>query len=181
MKRLLSMFLISLSFFCMQNAAFAKVRVAFLMVRGPNKKLIRLEKNGWGFFHVAISYKGLWLHAHPDGGVQLSKNLDKFGEVIFILENEDVEEPKKKFVTSVLGLPFDELYDWESKDSYYCAKLLAGPLNLRPSPMSFQGPYWEKHFKSLGLESPPKGLGISPDKVFDQLLKKGFRPVNDAG
>ncbi len=75
MKLILS--LLFIPFYCS-----AAIDVAFIEIRNYEGKIIQLETNGQ-FAHVAISYQGNWLHAHPYRGVEIvSKEvLEKTGYI----------------------------------------------------------------------------------------------------
>ncbi len=125
---------------------------------------------GSKFSHVAISYRGRWLHTHPYRGVELAtqKTLQEMGRIASTILIPDHAEPDDAFVNSILGTPYETQYSWES-NRYYCSKLIAKILDLRPAPMNFNAAAWPAYFKRYnGL------LGISPQGVFNQLVQKGY-------
>lgn len=71
----------------------AKVTVAFLQVRNYHGQVVQLEPGGQ-FAHMAISFKGMWLHAHPLKGVELvsTEKLSKIGVIQEQIELSDIEE-----------------------------------------------------------------------------------------
>ncbi|WP_413289920.1 YiiX/YebB-like N1pC/P60 family cysteine hydrolase [Bdellovibrio sp. HCB337] len=141
--------------------SWAQVQVAFL--EGPSQI--------GRFSHVAISYKGQWLHTHPYRGVELVSTvaLGHMGVLTEVMVLNDRSEPSEKFVNEVLGKPYDHGYSWDS-DGYYCSKLVGIILGLQPKPMTFDASIWPPSFQKL------KGRpGISPDDVYLQLTKQGYR------
>ncbi len=155
------------------------VEVAFLRVYDGNGQLVELTPGGVGFAHVAIRYRGMWFHAHPFGGVQLSPDLSAFGEVDSILEHPDWSEPLSDLVSELLNKPYDHEFLWGDGEAYYCSELVGVLLNVAPRAMSFEGPYWDAYFAARGNPPRPQGLGISPDGLFFELLRRGFMPVSD--
>lgn len=150
----------------------AEVRVVFVEVQGYGGRQIQLEKDG-RFAHVAISYKGQWLQALPQNGVELVSYADlaKTGKLVMLKSRFD-NEPSDDFVTSVLGRPFEMRFSWDS-DDYYCSKLVGKILALEPHPMDFSSPVWPPSFKSLQGEP-----GLSPDDVYEQLIVRGYLHVS---
>ncbi len=147
------------------------VKVAFLEVKGPDGKNLELEA-GAPFAHLAISYRGQWLHALPAHGVELvtEEQLEEIGSVAAVIEMEDQDEPATDFVNSILGSPYEMSFSWDS-NRYYCSKLVGKILHLVPEPMNFNAPAWPEYFhKYNGLP------GISPQAVFRQLVAKGYTP-----
>ncbi|HRK03217.1 MAG TPA: hypothetical protein PLH57_11180, partial [Oligoflexia bacterium] len=154
----------------------AVVRVAFLTKKNAEGHLLRLHPTGHGFYHVAVSYKGRWLHAHPNGGVQISKSLRRFGQIAAVLEHRKLREPSTRFVRKIRGLPYDPAFRWNEPESFYCSKLLAKHFRLPPTPMTFHGSHWGEYFRQLGLPKPINEVGLSPDEVYDLLIERGFVP-----
>jgi hypothetical protein len=144
------------------------VQVAFLEIE-TSQGTIQLEKGG-RFSHVAISYKNRWLHTHPYFGVQLvtTRDLEKIGDITNIIELPGHPEPSENFVQQVLGKPYDRFFSWDG-EGYYCSKLVAKALGLKPTPMNFEATIWSKHLtKNKGQ------LGLSPDDIFHELLSRGY-------
>lgn len=151
------------------SLCFSQVKVAFLEVRTRDGKNLQLEKNTQ-FAHVAISYNGQWLHTHPYRGVELvnRRKLEEIGVITAVIDIPDYQEPRKVFVESILGTPYEITFSWES-DRYYCSKLVGKILGLEAEPMNFDAPGWPEKFKKYN------GLpGISPQGVFNQLVKRGY-------
>lgn len=152
-------------------SAQAEITVAFIEARWPDGKLVQLEQHG-RFYHVAISYKGGWLHAYPTKGVERieAHELSKVGyvaEYITLKGSPDLTEAQ---VQKFLGKPFDRTYSWED-GSYYCSELIAKILGLEPKPMDFPKDTWpESYWKYQGRP------GISPDDVYQQLMSQGYDP-----
>lgn len=139
--------------------------VAFIEFRDSRGKPIVLETGG-RFAHVAIRVGDQWLHAHPRGGVMLSKDLSGFGMVRQILRNPSVPEPSAEWVQSQLGLPYDFNYSWDASDRTYCSKLVGQYLGLPPHPMQFDAPIWRQ---LPGIEKHAGEPGLSPDGVWFAL------------
>ncbi len=129
---------------------------------------VELEPGG-RFFHVAIRYKGRWLQAHPDGGVSLVNDIKPFGHRFTFLTSAD-PEPAKDFVDNWLGKPFDYSYSWVNPKANYCSRLVAQALGVPPQPMDFSAEVWKNHYVR-----PQGEAGISPDKLFAELKRRGYR------
>ncbi len=159
--------LILLTFLCVPALA---ARVVFIELHKDGKP-VELEPRG-SFFHVAIRYKGMWLQAHSQGGVTLVDDIRPYGDVFLVLENKDYPEPSDEFVKQWLGKPFDFGYTWDSPHSNYCSRLVAQVLGVPPQRMSFASAIWKDHYrKPLGKP------GLSPDKLFHELLQRGFKAI----
>ncbi|AZZ37217.1 hypothetical protein CIK05_10605 [Bdellovibrio sp. qaytius] len=145
----------------------AKVTVAFLELRNYYGDLIQLEQGG-RFAHMAISYKGQWLHAHPLKGVEVvsEEKLKKIGQIKETIELPEVEEISEQQAAQYLGKPFDNNYSW-TDDAIYCAELVGKLLNIRPTPMSFDASFWPDQYKALNGK-----LGLSPDDIFQILSNR---------
>lgn len=167
---------ITLFLFLSATPARTEVEVAFLIRKKPDGRTLQFHPKGYGFYHVAVSYKGKWLHAHPDGGVQLTKDLASFGQVAAVLKHPKKKEPSRHFVSKVLGKSYDPLFQWNNSHSFYCSKLLAQHFRLNPTLMQFEGDQWAAYFLRFGFPQPPRDVGISPDEVYDLLVERGFRP-----
>lgn len=147
----------------------ARVDVVFIPMRDHSGNIVEFEQGGQ-FAHIAVLYKGLWLHAHPKRGVELTKNLKDFGNEFVILTNADYSEPTEEFVKSQLGKPFSYLKPWEDETYQYCSKLISQAFNIPPSEMTFKGPGWH------GRRDLPRGaLGASADKLYRIFLSLGFK------
>lgn len=147
----------------------ASIEVAFLEIRTPAGKVLELEK-GDRFAHVAISYRGLWLHAHPRHGVVLAneEELETVGtmrEIVTVSESGDLDD---RTVATYLGKPYDFSFTWD-EDRYYCSELIGKILGLSPLPMRFNPEVWPESYRKLN------GLpGLSPDKVYRALRLRGL-------
>lgn len=138
-------------------------------MRDHQGRIVEFEQGGQ-FGHIAVSYKGLWLHAHPKRGVELTKNLKDFGNEFIVLTSDDYDEPTEKFVKSQLGKPFSYLKPWEDEAYQYCSKLISQAFGIAPTEMTFSGPGWQ------GRKDVPKGaLGSSADKLYRVFTEMGFR------
>nr|BDT27430.1 YiiX/YebB-like N1pC/P60 family cysteine hydrolase [Bacteriovorax sp. HI3] len=142
---------------------FASVDIAFVEVRTHDGQLVQLEENG-RFAHVAISYKGKWLHSRPYYGVELitEEKLRKIGELT-IVTNTNKNELEESELHKFLGKPYDNHFSW-GDESYYCSELVAKILEIEPRPMKYNSSVWSnKYKKSRGQ------LGISPDDLFNKI------------
>lgn len=152
--------------------SWAKVQVAFIQMPGVDHRHVQLENQGQ-FAHVAISYKGQWLHTHPYWGVQLMtpEELSALGLIRIIQLNNGLE-PTDAEVKSLLGKAYDQSFKWEG-EKYYCSKLVGKLLKMQPTVMKFDAAIWNDK-KNL----PKDELGLSPDDIFFELIKKGAREVS---
>lgn len=143
--------------------SFAQVHVAFFEQYNPQKQLIRLEPNG-RFFHIAISYEGGWLHAHPFHGVVAVSDVKQIGRPAVVLSNAWMPALTIEQIRPFVGLSYDPRFRWEDQKSSYCSKLVGQLLGLKPRPMHFEAIHWARLFKTQGE------LGLSPDDVYEELL-----------
>lgn len=155
--------------------AWSQVYVAFIEVRDANGKVLQLENDG-RYAHMAISYKGQWLHSYPNRGVELISNndLEKIGKVT-VIPLKSQPELNSSEVAKFLGKPFDFEFSWDD-NKIYCAELVAKLLHLAPAPMQFSASFWPKSYQKFNGQ-----LGISPDDIFQQLQSgriKGVSCVN---
>lgn len=150
--------------------SFASIDIAFIELRTQNGQLIQLEPNGQ-FVHIAISYQGGWLHSHPYRGVEVISQdiLEKIGTIKSIITISELDSLKRNQVEKYLGKPSDPEFSWRD-DKIYCSELVAKLLNIDPQPMTFETAIWPDRFQSL------KGqLGLSPDDLFQLLVKNGYQ------
>lgn len=127
--------------------------VAFLEQRWPDGRLVQLEPGG-RFSHTAIKIGRKWLHAYPSTGVDLVYNIERYGDHVVYLRNDAYSSPTLWQVQKWIGKPFDWAYRWAVENSTYCSRLVAELLHI-----------------------PPRSLGLSPDELYEELLKRGFKPV----
>lgn len=158
-----------LAFFLFFSAStFATVKMAFLQLKHPDGRIVQFEKGG-EFGHVAVSYKGQWLHAHPKRGVELIDRLDDLGTIAVILKSEEWVEPTDAFVESILGLPFSIRKAWDDERFSYCTKLIARYYDMEPKIMNFSSASWK------GIPDLPRGQkGLSADDLYQALFSEGF-------
>lgn len=149
----------------------AQVRVAFVEVQRPDGYRWEIEP-GERFAHVAISYKGVWLHTDLMRGVVLSPNLNSIGSITEILSLDSVSEPDEFWVNSVIGKPYDFEFDWANDEQLYCSELVAKALNIEPRSMDFSGDHWSAKTKQRAGYP-----GLSPDEVYSILKSQGWSPV----
>ncbi len=145
----------------------AKVTVAFLQLRDPQGNVVQLETGG-RFYHVAISFKGKWLQAHPYRGVEMvtMDKIREIGEITEWIEISDLEDLEDKKVEKFLGKPFDHSFLWDD-EKIYCAELVGKLLDLKPTPMTFDPAHWPKEYQKFN------GLpGMSPDDIFEALRQQ---------
>lgn len=161
-------------FLLFSAGSIASVRVAFFEKYDSKGNLIQLEKNG-RFFHVAIEVAGHWLHTDSYRGVELVVEVPStYGERVVVLENRSLEAPSFAAIESYLGIAYDKDYLWDN-NRLYCSELVSKLLDLEPRPMRFDGSYWKGRDPS---DLPNGKLGSSPDLIYRQLLKLGWRPFN---
>ena len=156
-------------FIVFSSFALARVEIAFIPMRTADGSIVQFEQGG-RFAHVAVSFQGLWFHAHPRRGVELSRNLKDFGNEIVVLTSDEYNEPTEAFVRSQLGKPFSYLKPWEDETYQYCSKLIAQAFGIPPTPMSFSGQSWKNR-----RDVPRGALGASADKLYRAFLAMGFR------
>lgn len=157
-------FLLFLGLCCSSAAASAAVDIAFLEIYKSDGTRLQLEPDG-RFAHVAISFRGKWLHAAPQGGVQLSTQaeIERIGTITAIATLRAFSEPSVDFVRMNLGKPYDSSFDW-SDDAFYCSELVGKILNLAPMPMYFDPNLWPAEFQKYN------GMpGLSPDGIYRLL------------
>ncbi|MGE5086972.1 MAG: hypothetical protein ACM3MG_11770 [Bacillota bacterium] len=141
---------------------FAKTRIAFLELYGPNGKLVQYEPGG-RFSHTAIQFDDIgdkWLNSYPGEGVAIIswEDLQHHGVVADIVEVPF--EIKLSQVTPYLGKPFDFWYSWDD-NAFYCAELVGKLLHIPPQPMHFNKAVWPPNYWKLeGTE------GLSPDQLW---------------
>ncbi len=149
----------------MSSVSFAQVEVGFLELHHWNGEIWYLEP-GFPYAHLAIRYRGKWLHAHPVRGVELidSKALSAVGDLKKVL-TANLPDVSQETVSSYLGLSYDSEFSW-SNEKIYCAELVAKILRIPPSPMHFDPLLWPESY--LKYEGRP---GSSPQKIYDYILK----------
>ena len=76
------------------------------------------------------------------------EELRQMGTILAFIDVPDRDEASDEFVKSVVGTPFDFSFDWDS-DLYYCSKLVAKILDLKPQPMNFDSELWDKSYRQL--------------------------------
>jgi len=155
------------------NSVQATLHVAFFKWVDTDGKLVQIEPDG-KFGHVAIAYEDKWLHAHVFRGVELADSLEKIGIVSEVLKLDIAAPLTAEEIEPLLGLPYDRLYLWQNPEGTYCSKLVGKLLGLTPKPMSFSTSYW-KQFKKLPPKDEP---GLSPDDVYEALIKSGYKPAD---
>jgi len=143
--------------------ALAEVKIAFIEIRYPDGQIHQMEPGG-RFSHIAISYRGKWLHTHPYRGVEAVslEDLKKMGTVsIMILPSlSEISQEQFDFYN---GQPYDPTFSWDGQ-GYYCSELVGKILNIKPQPMDFKAEIW-------GGKKKNESLGLSPDDIFRALQK----------
>jgi hypothetical protein len=128
------------------------------------------------FTHVAISYRGRWLHAHPSTvngrlskfpGVHLTQNLIEIGLNFVVFENLDVEDPSEDFYNKFKDRSFDILADWNSKTETHCSILVGKHLGVKPAKMKFKSAFW----RNVDVSSVKGKLGVSPKEIFEHVKR----------
>jgi len=155
-------------------SAKAKVKVAFFEAYDYTGEVIRLLPKS-EFFHVAIQIEGVWYHTDQEDGVTVLKPFKNFSylgpeyKLKAILFNESIDISQSS-IAPFLGLPFDFYYNWFDDTTVCCTELVAKLIDIEPSQSFFASQYWEP---ASGLKRG--GLGISPDELYTELLKRGFQ------
>ena len=162
---------VNLIFLLLAGAPGAHAAEIVFLVGHQNGQVVQLEPDGQ-FFHVAIRYRGKWLHAHPHAGVELVDSVLPYGDGFMVMRHDGVPEPDAAAVAAWLGKSFDRTFRWDSTEATYCTRLVAELLGIPPRPMQFTSPMWEKF---VGVSRG--GLGLSPDELAEELFARGFRPV----
>lgn len=166
MKRLALLFPLAM---LVSVSAHAAVLVAFIELRRTDGTLIQLEPGG-RFAHIALSFNGRWLHAHPQRGTEVvdDQGLAQVGRVAEIINVTDRPEPSEAVVQNIVGKPYDREYSWND-DRLYCSELVAKILGLKPEPMKFDSSLWAREFSKYRGQ-----LGLSPDDIFRLLRQRNY-------
>lgn len=153
----------------MPLSSFASIEIAFLEMRTYKGEIIQLEPNGQ-FAHVAISYGGKWLHAHPLRGVEIvsQESLEKIGKIKAIITISKEDKIPASEVIKLFGKPYDQSFSW-SNEKIYCSELVAKLIRMAPEAMSFEATYWPREYQALNGQP-----GISPDDIFRNLKAQGY-------
>ncbi|MGE0632595.1 MAG: hypothetical protein AB7O96_09320 [Pseudobdellovibrionaceae bacterium] len=148
----------------------AAVEVAFIEIRNSKGDVVQLEPDG-KFAHMAISYRNLWLHAHPAKGVEIveREELEKLGPIKFLATIPTPIKLDESEVKKFLGKSYDQQFSW-TNEKIYCSELIAKLLKIEPQPMSFESQVWSAKYKKLKGE-----LGLSPDDIFKIFEKRGIK------
>jgi hypothetical protein len=159
--------LVTFAFVLLAASASDAVEVAFVEMRTADGRVLQLEKNGQ-FAHVAISYKGLWLHAHPFYGVEAvtSERLARVGVIKAVVKVSEHDSLDDEEVARFLGKPYDRSYSW-SDEKIYCSELVGKLLRLKPKPMDFSAEAWPAQYRKLN-----GAPGLSPDGVYRTLIEE---------
>lgn len=164
MRQLFLFILLLVSF-----TTYASVDIAFVPMRNADGSILQFEEGG-RFVHMAVSFRGQWLHAHPKNGVELTRDLSGFGDEMLVLTSDHFNEPSEEFVKANLGKAFSYLKPWDDENYSYCAKLVAKIFDIKPSIMTFSSDRWKNR------TNLPRGkLGTSADKLFRVFVKRGFK------
>lgn len=86
--------------------SFASIEVAFIEIRNDKNEIIQLEPGGQ-YAHLAISYRGNWLHSYPPNGVEVisQQDLEKIGTIKTIVTVSAIESVNEEVVRYYLGRP----------------------------------------------------------------------------
>jgi hypothetical protein len=132
-------------------------------------RLMQLEPGG-RFSHVAIEFKGQWLHAHPARErPEVTDAIEHFGRNPVHLANPEFPEPTDAQVATYLNKNYGYELEWrDGDDTTYSARLVGELLGIRPRPAYFLAEIWGR-FVGQG------GLGLSPDDIFEITTRElGF-------
>ena len=146
--------------------SWARLRVAFVEMQGPNGRRIELEPGGT-FAHVAVEYGNHWLQTYPPGPAKLIswETLRLYGQVT-VLTLEDSSALTETQVQKILGQPYDYQFSWTS-NALYSSELVGKILNLEPTKMTFESEFWKDRPKPQASEK-----GLSPDDIFKILSRR---------
>lgn len=142
-------------------SASALTEIAFIEMYHSDGQPIQLEPNG-KFAHIAISYQGLWMHAHPRLGVVLqnSKELESLGKIKAVMKIHENKPVDMAFLQESLGKAYDRGFAWDDQ-KIYCSELVGKALGIPPKPMYFDPKLWPPNYQKLN------GLpGLSPDDIY---------------
>lgn len=142
-------------------SASALTEIAFIKMYHPNGQPIQLEPNG-KFAHIAISYQGQWMHAHPRLGVVLqnSNELESLGKIKAVITLPEERLVNLNYLKESLGKAYDRGFAWDDQ-KIYCSELVGKALGIPPKPMYFDPRLWPEPYQKLN------GLpGLSPDDIF---------------
>lgn len=172
-----AVFLVCILIFSFSSAH--AVQVAFFYSDGKNK----FEGE---FSHVAISYKGKWLHSMPkktngrlnlSEGVSIISNLSDVGLEYVIFENKDLVEPTEDFYNEHKHKSFNILADWNSLTETHCSILIGKFFQITPKPMRFKEKFW----RGLDVKKMKGTLGLSPSEIYTDLIERlGFKFVSQS-
>jgi|GEM_PF-4116448 len=139
--------------------------------------------------HVAISYKGKWLHSQPSKingrlssfpGVHLTDNLMDLGLNYVIFENLDIPDPSNDFYNDFKNKSFNIFAEWNSKTETHCSILSGKYLmqflsDLSPTRMKFKSRIWRYHPEAQKMKGR---LGMSPKEIFESVSRaQGFEVI----
>jgi hypothetical protein len=157
--------------FCL-SAWTAPVEIVFYERQDSLGSPVTLLKGG-RFFHVALKWQGCYLHTDVYRGVVCDPEVSaSYGVPAVTLVHEDIAW-NFELIDEMMGKPYDGAYEWGG-DKLYCSEMIALLFNLTPSPMRFDGNFWQgRDPASLPRNKP----GISPDEAFAALKALGFREV----
>ncbi|MCB9025868.1 MAG: hypothetical protein H6625_06095 [Bdellovibrionaceae bacterium] len=141
-----------------------KVQIAFLEFYNQEGTLVSLERGG-RFGHVAISYKGGWLHSYPPRPVEWVPDLNSFGVVSEIFDVYHLPNYNDEFFAKELGKISTIDSEWEDTESTYCAKLVGQILGIPPRPNKWDAPIWRQQELETYSE-----FGLSPDDIYEHLI-----------
>lgn len=150
-----------------RSASGESIAVAFLELRNYRGDLVRLEPR-FPWAHMAVSWRGGWLHAHPAKGVEWvsMEELERYGRVAHVTSVVGQLALDDQLATSALGKPYDHQFSWTDQ-AYYCSELVAKLLGIKPVPMVFDPAFWPPTYQHLN------GMpGISPRLVFLKLVEE---------
>lgn len=138
----------------------AEVSVAFFKyaLNGQEQQLgINAE-----FYHTAILVDGKWVSADILTGVTISDHLPTKYELIATITIDNLHIPIES-ITHYSKKRFNLFAVWKNPFETNCSNMVGEILELIPTPMSFDQKLYP------GRKLPNGELGISPDKIFEQL------------
>jgi len=160
------------SLFCFFSVAAHAVQIAvFIDDQNPG---LYLEGQA---AHVAISYKGKWLHANPSRlngrlsyskGVHVVQNLTQIGLNFVVYENQNVPDPSEEYYSRMKDKSFNIFAEWNSTTETHCSIIVGKHLvehsSLKPSKMKFKSSFWRGNTSAQKMRGR---LGLSPQEILN--------------
>jgi hypothetical protein len=134
----------------------ANTVVYFFEYRMPDGSIYSFDQGG-RFYHAALKFQNKILEAHPFYGVHLAEDINKVGHLVAILKSNKTVKNFEAKVQAEIGKKFNLYSEWTDPSTTQCSKLVGQIIGV--SPILFDD----------------NKLTLSPDTLYKQLLKMGFR------